>query len=220
LGHFWTLSIEEQFYLVWPCCLLLFGVRRCRWIATIGAVSIAIYKWRMWHYYVGQRFIQTQVRADALLMGCLLALLLSEKTIYARVIRLSKWLAVPAAAGVIFACMRFPTLQPLWESACIAVLLAATMLHPSSIPSRILSWKPLARLGLVSYSVYVWQNPFMGFYGILPIFALMLCVFLPLFALGSYYLIERPCTRFGRRITSKRGDSAVASEQPQVAISN
>jgi peptidoglycan/LPS O-acetylase OafA/YrhL len=78
-GHFWSLSLEEQFYLVWPCVLLLAGVRRCRWVAAMGAIACAVYRWLTWAHY-DQNVVngQSQVRADALLAGCLLALLLAE----------------------------------------------------------------------------------------------------------------------------------------------
>lgn len=210
-GHFWSLSIEEQFYLVWPGLLLLLGIRRCRWFAGLAAIGIAIYRWRRWQHYIhGLLGFRTEVRADALLVGCLLALLLSDPELRKRAANITKWLALPAAAGVLIAIRRFPGMEPLYEPVCIAILIAGAYIHPSSIPARILSCKPLVWLGQVSYSVYVWQEPFMWFKGDTLGFLFLLIFFMPLFALGSYYLIERPCTHFGRRLTPE-------SLRPQVA---
>lgn len=211
-GHFWSLSIEEQFYLVWPCLLLLVGPRRCRWIAAMAAVGIAAFRWLAWqHYQDGLLANRTEIRADALLLGCLLALLLSSRTIRRHAARWSGFCAIPAAAALCVAMVRFHLLQPLWESASIAMLLAATMLNPGSIPSRVLAWKPLAWLGTVSYSLYIWQAPFMGYNPSPLIFALSVGVGLPLFAVASYYFIERPCTRFGHRITALKHDPNVSA---------
>ena len=199
-GHFWSLSIEEQFYLVWPWILLLFSIRSCRWVAALGAIGFAIFRWRMWAHYFGFPF-ETQVRADALLVGCLLALLLSEPAIRPSAAKWSRLLFPPAVGGLLLGIAFYPILQPLWESACIAILLASTMLHPGSVVSRVLSFRPLAWLGTVSYSLYVWQQPFMAFDQTGRMLAVSVGIFLPGFAVASYYLIERPCTRFGRRIT-------------------
>jgi peptidoglycan/LPS O-acetylase OafA/YrhL len=72
-GHFWALSVEVQFYLVWP--LFLFLARR-RWsllVASMGALSIALFRLVEWsHYEVALRCLRTEVRADALLVGCIL----------------------------------------------------------------------------------------------------------------------------------------------------
>ncbi|HEV2326734.1 MAG TPA: acyltransferase [Terracidiphilus sp.] len=203
-GHFWSLSIEEQFYLVWPSLLLLFGLRRCRWLCALAAVGIAIFRWCTWqHYQQSLLCFRTEVRADALCLGCLLALLLSDREIYQRAKRWSKWLVLPSGAGFLLLIVKFDFPRTTaFESACIAVLIAASTLYPSSLPSRFLSCKPLVWLGQVSYSVYVWQEPFMWFKGNGLGFAFLLMFYLPIFALGSYYLVERPCTRFGRRLTS------------------
>jgi peptidoglycan/LPS O-acetylase OafA/YrhL len=196
-GHFWSLSLEEQFYMVWPCVLLFAGVRRCRWIAAAGAIACATYRWLYWaHYNHNLMNNQSQVRADALLIGCLLALLLADARVLPSVARWSKLSALPAFVALLFAMARFQWLPPLYECVAISILLAATMLSPSSAFSRLLSLRPLAWLGTVSYSVYLWQEIFMPFRSIW-----MLCIGLPLFALGSYYFIENPMQRLGKRLT-------------------
>ena len=196
-GHFWSLSLEEQFYLVWPCLLLLAGWRRCRWIALFAALGCAGYRWLFWAKY-NQNLLntQSQVRADALLVGCLLALFLADERLRAGIVRWSKLGALPALAVFLFSIARYHWLAPLSESVSIAVLIAATSLHPAVKWARPLSFHLLAWLGTVSYSVYVWQELFMAFRS-----PWALCVLMPAFALGSYYFIERPATRYGHRLT-------------------
>lgn len=216
---FWSLSIEEQFYLVWPCLLLLFGARRCRWIAGTGAVAVAIYRYAFWsRYQEGWLWAHTEVRADSLLIGCLLALLLADPTTRQRVARLSRWLAAPAAVGFIFGVCRYHFLQPLWESSAIAILLAFTSLHPNAFPGRILEWKSLAWLGTVSYSLYIWQFVFMLFPRGAAL-TISLCAGLPYCVLCSYYVVERPMRRFGRRLTEP-SDRQSAYSVPEIVADN
>lgn len=210
--HFWSLSIEEHFYLVWPVLLILFGVRRCRWFAFAGAVAIAAYRYAHWNRYEKVPLpTPTEVRADSILVGCLLALLLFDPSIRERAIHLSKLLAVPAAAGFFYGIYTCHLLQPLWESAAIAVLLAFTSLHPRAFPGRIPDWKPLAWLGTVSYSIYVWQELFMQFPRGIPL-AVSLIIGLPTVVLVSYSFIEVPLRGLGRRLA----ENLVAPPAPSV----
>ncbi|MFP5206184.1 MAG: acyltransferase family protein [Acidobacteriota bacterium] len=196
-GHFWSLSIEEQFYLVWPSLLLFFGLRRCRTIAALGAITVATYRFAFWsHYRHGLLNTRTEVRADALLIGCLLALYLPEHRDLIE--RWSRYLVVPASALVLFAIGRFHVLQPLWEVVSLAVLLAFTSLRPETPVSRRLAWKPLVWIGGISYTIYVWQEPFTLFHGLAALFGFGFL--LPPFVLASYYWIERPLRRWGRQI--------------------
>ena len=203
--HFWSLSIEEQFYLVWPFLLLIAGKFRARWLAAIGASGFAIFRLFNWKLYQGASlWDRIEVRADALLVGCFLALVLSDERFRQRASRWSALAALPATLGLLLAMAFFPLLQPLWESVCIAVLLTATMQHPGSRVSRFLSWKPLASIGVISYSLYVWQELFMWFNQTPQILAVSVGIVLPCFAIAGYYLVERPCLQFGRRLTNPR----------------
>jgi len=197
-GHFWSLSLEEQFYLVWPFVLLTAGKNRCRWAAAGGAVACAMYRWFFWaHYNRGIINGESQVRADAILAGCLLALLLDDERIRIAAARILKWCVLPAAGILIYCMVSFPWLPPLSECAAIACLIGATVLYRESVFARPLAWAPLAWCGTVSYSVYLWQQLFMPFrnpYAVL--------IAMPAAALGSYYLVERPFTNIGHRLTS------------------
>lgn len=197
--HFWSLSLEEQFYLLWPFVLLFAGIRRARWIAASAAIACAGYRWHFWAYYDRNLFnYQSQVRADAILIGCLLALLCADPAMLRVITRWSKLIAVPALACLIFCIARFQFLPPLFESISFAVLIAFTCFHSSSPLARPFRLAPLAWLGTVSYSLYIWQALFMPFGSPVALF-----VALPVAALGSYYCIERPFIRFGYMLTSR-----------------
>src|ERR1700739_802804 len=49
--HFWSLSVEEQFYLAWPLVLLLLGRRRCLQIVPVAIIGIAAWRYAHWSYY-------------------------------------------------------------------------------------------------------------------------------------------------------------------------
>jgi peptidoglycan/LPS O-acetylase OafA/YrhL len=196
-GHFWSLSLEEQFYLVWPWVMML-GRRRAIIIASTGALGCALFRFLFWSQYSGFMGSRPEVRADALLIGCLLALLLPRiRPIEAR------WLgtlALPSLLIFLSCIIRFHDLAPLHESLAIACLFTATMLHQESLLGRCLSAPWLAYIGTISYSLYVWQEFFMSRWsGTTQI--VLFCTAMPLFALASYYWIERPCTAFGRRLS-------------------
>lgn len=201
-GHYWSLSIEEQFYMIWPCLLLLAGTRKAKWIAIAGMVLCASYRFIYWNRYDSNwPSFQTEVRADALLAGCLLALLLAMPRFRLKAVQWSKVLALPAFVALSVSFVNSHWLPPLYECLAIAGLIAASVLHPQTIFSRFLSFPPMAWLGTISYSVYVWQQFFFQNRGETSTTIVSMCL-MPLFALGSYYLLERPATRLAHRITS------------------
>ena len=200
--HFWSLSVEEQFYIVWPALLLLAGMRRCRWIAIAGMIGCASYRWLFWAYY-DQDLIrnQTQLHADALLVGCLMALLLAEPSLRSAAERWSRVWALPALALLIFRVTCSTGLAPLYECIAIACLLTTSTFHPNWIFIRPLSFAPLAWLDTVSYSVYVWQEFFVYLPWDVHLRLILLTIGLPMITLFSYYCIERPSMRLGHQLT-------------------
>jgi peptidoglycan/LPS O-acetylase OafA/YrhL len=208
-GHYWSLSVEEQFYLIWPCLMFFAGIQRAKWVAICGALACSIYRTLNYSYYDRQWFsFRTEVRADALLVGCLLALLLAKPSFRAAATRWSRLWALPAILVVLVCIAQFHWLPPLCECVALAALIATSVLHPRSVFARALSFKALTWLGTFSYSVYVWQQFFFAHRGNVDATIDIMCM-MPLFALASYYWIERPFTRLGHRLTSK------ASQQPE-----
>jgi len=198
-GHFWSLSLEEQFYLAWPPLLALLSRKRSFVLAGAGILACAIFRFFHWQQYSGGFMnLRTEVRIDALLFGCIFALVLQRS-------ELRQWLAdrsvlilavaSPLALRYIYS---YHALIPAAESAILTLIVVCTSLRPSCLLSRALEWKHLKLLGLISYSLYVWQQGMLFISHAEPYGAL----FLPLVAIMSYSLIERPSIEYGRRLVA------------------
>jgi peptidoglycan/LPS O-acetylase OafA/YrhL len=210
-GHFWSLSMEEHFYLVLPAVLVTFKRTR-RWVLAAMAVSVAL--WRMVLTHVIHRDYQfnfrTDTHVDALLIPALIALALyplARNEAARRYIRV--WSFPMFVAMELFLLnTRVPCLFTL-QAIVLPLLILSTVLHPNTLQGRILETKPLRWMGCISYSLYLWQQLFFGvnFAGSPPGLALLRKPSINLLALlvcatFSHYVIEKPFIRLGHRLAS------------------
>jgi peptidoglycan/LPS O-acetylase OafA/YrhL len=197
-GHLWSLSIEEQFYLLWPLTLKKWHRHRtaillCVFLAT-PVFRAALYAFRVHNGIIGS----LPAFSDQLAIGCLLAIFAPQlpriRGTWALPMLLAivfiPWFPATSAARTLF--MLF-VLQPL-----LNVSIAGIVLHVIQVPYRALNWAPVAWLGQVSYSLYLWQEVFCSN----P--ALRQGYSLALLALGaaclSYYLVEQPMLRLREKL--------------------
>lgn len=213
-GHFWSLCVEEHYYLVWPLIIHQAGKKRALRIALIGAVSCALWRWAGWHYkfhinYVFDRvpyFFRTDTRLDGLLLGSAVAIVLNHPRAVAvirRYLSVRESAACIALLGITWAVAAYPFIG-LKEELIVSILLLATVSRPSEGLARALAWRPLCALGRLSYSLYIWQQLFLvGKTGEAPLGLLnrfplnFVLVFAA--ALASYYFVEGPARRFGAK---------------------
>ena len=184
-GHFWSLSIEEQFYLVWPAVLFFSGRTRALWFAGLGFVLSVLMQF---HFaYDGWRALKTGNNAHFLLAGCMLALVMPG---------IADWVrdnAYCLLCGAILLFIAFP-----WRSV-EAVTIAAVLGATSARGMQFFEWRPLAFIGSISYSMYVWQQFFL-----IPPWGWVGVMLLPIVAVLSWGLIEKPCIRFGKSLLARK----------------
>jgi peptidoglycan/LPS O-acetylase OafA/YrhL len=217
VNHLWSLSVEEQFYMLWPAILVLvtplLGLRVAVGVIVASPVirTIMFFAFDATDTAMSRQF---QAVADALAFGCALAFLyerLGRSAGYVTASRSVWFLALP------FGCLVLPGLA-FWVHPALyyilgvslaylgmALLVDHSVRHPDGLAGQVLNWAPLCFLGTISYSVYLWQELFLdngsrhlgiGF----PQNLLLTLVV----SVASYYIVERQFLLMKERFSSRR----------------
>jgi peptidoglycan/LPS O-acetylase OafA/YrhL len=169
IGHLWSLSLEEQFYLIWPLLLIVllkFSRRTtyCTLIPVIGILTL----WRIYLLHTSplpfyRNYFSFDTRADELLLGCLLAL---SKDQTSKLTSFVRFWPLPVICLGIFALKvgLFGRLQPYADTVgflLLAMLAAAVIFvltaERKTILASLLALPPMVFLGRISYGFYLWH---------------------------------------------------------------
>jgi peptidoglycan/LPS O-acetylase OafA/YrhL len=219
-GHLWSLSLEEQFYLIWPTCLVYLSRRVLLQAALISLCLAPVARILMFLLVPTLQkslHLTLFLLPDHFLMGCLMALA-SRGNAYEGVFRA---VVRPqyATLGTLYLFIAGPILnhhyrafRPLigysCEAVCIGLVLAYVVSRPASWPGKFLNLRIVRHVGVISYSLYLWQQMFTGPEtargGGFPINLVLILGCAEL----SYWMIERPSIRWRMKF---RGNGAPAA---------
>ncbi|MGE3309241.1 MAG: acyltransferase family protein [Limisphaerales bacterium] len=224
-AHFWSLAIEEQFYLLWPLLLFL-TPRRARLPVTAGLCALApVWRQANMMFFGAQNlnWSRADLLYDALLVGALLALA-QRYSGFRKCLAGAEWRAYAAFAGgvllvVVALALPLPKyLLPLripLELAGIALVLKVLVEGRAPGVQRVFQWPPAEWIGRISYSLYLWQQVF------LPKEPLAVWQQLPWniplavgFAFASFHFVERPALRWRERFLKGRAPVGPVESPP------
>ncbi|GAC1420235.1 MAG: hypothetical protein NVSMB62_14020 [Acidobacteriaceae bacterium] len=232
LGQLWSLAVEEQFYLLWPGLMLLAGARRAFRGAWVVVFLVPILRAVMWfglHATDTSMTKHFEAVADALAIGCLLAAYfnyLGASPRYQRlqshtVLFLGATFGLVVAGNALFLVNRgmfYVWGQTLANIGTVFVI-DWSIRHAEHPLGRLLNWKPMVAIGVLSYSLYLWQNPFLlGSMGNVWTSFPQNLAFAVAAAVFSYFAIEKPFLRLKDRIEGRRkGSGTQTLEKPTPA---
>jgi len=219
LGHIWSLSIEEQFYLVWPFLFLIAGRARVVAVSTAMIVLAIGFRAIAWFQFHSDNLVEEAYPCvmDSIAVGCLMAGLrakLDTSPRYQRFLRSPIFLLVPIAVAV----FQYPSrpevaylLGTTIVNLSLALLVDRSVRIPDDVVGRVLNWSPLVWIGTLSYSLYLWQEPFLNHLARseLNTFPINLVLAFAC-AVGSFYLIEKPTLALRDRWQTRKRGAATA----------
>ena len=169
IGHFWSLCVEEQFYLLWPIAVWLIRDRvRLLWTATgisLLALALRLAMLERFSPELSETWIVRTLpfRMDALLIGAILALLLRGPAAD-KWQRSGKWIFLAASAAVLAIFLLSPAYDSPWLlsigltfTATASAGIIASTLRPGSPAFQIFYFKPFRILGKYSYGFYIYH---------------------------------------------------------------
>jgi len=218
VNHLWSLSVEEQFYLLWPAALLIAGPRRALKGAAAAIVIVPLIRWWIYwdfareqpmsQYYATALDRYFQAVCDSLATGCVLAGCYSALGGVRRYVELQGrvWypllpLALILASGALHK-VSVPVYLILGQSGAnigIALLLDYWVRRPDSLSGRVLNLAWMAKIGVWSYSIYLWQELLLDMTpgGISLAFPWNIAAVLAV-SIASYYCVEKQALKLRR----------------------
>ena len=232
-AHLWSLSVEEQFYFVWPVFFFLLRKNKDRLVLAVLCIAILLALARrgiaycsfspgilhvcIWELCRPFLVVVSIKSFDCLALGCISAILfVHRRAMIEKPLNQFPWASVAAGVALIF----FPhysnslaqkpvlaaladTVGPTLQACGFSILLLQSVLAPDWFCYRPLNWNWVRRIGVWSYSIYIWQQLFWGspqFLGLNRFWWMGLWI-VPLFAvtMASYYGLERPLMKLRSR---------------------
>jgi len=205
LLHMWSLSVEEQFYVIWPFAILMLSMlpspRLRLFLVGAGTLGGAIFcEWAIRNKSQTMVFFYTPFRAWELMIGALAAM----SPVLKMNMRSSTVLSTSGVLLILGAVLFFEPRRPPFPGIsallpCLgAVLIIITGTFQSTVVHRLLSQRHIVLIGLLSYSLYLWHWPLFAFMRYLNqgqlglVLACVLCVMSLGLAYLSWRFIETP----------------------------
>jgi peptidoglycan/LPS O-acetylase OafA/YrhL len=216
--HTWSLSIEEQFYLIWPA-VLFFVVARLRKSPAAGLgvaiVAMVIARVITWHTDPGNwMYYATTSHSDGLLLGALMAVLLQNRESLLPTPSASEavaWIGALGLAGLFATSYIDGGSTFEWRLPAAAVFSVMIVHHLATQVDgpmvRVLSLRPFVAIGMVSYGLYLYHFPVFMIvqsrgYSHLVQHTLEITVSVGL-TVFSWFLVEKPALRLKDRLSAR-----------------
>jgi peptidoglycan/LPS O-acetylase OafA/YrhL len=231
LQHSWSLSIEEVFYLFWPLLLVTLHSRGFLLRAALGLMLamplVRLLFYFLWPALRGYEYYMVYGWLDTMMAGCLLALI-NQKPWFVHGKRryLTPWTVGPMTVTAFYLLPELDRLlvspykgftaflvTPTVRALCIAGMMIYVVDHEHGLAGKLLNWKWVRRAGLISYSLYLWQQIFMSEqlhvlpYGYLYLLAA---------AIASYLLVEQPALKLRSWLERRPPSAGRTSPRPPV----
>jgi peptidoglycan/LPS O-acetylase OafA/YrhL len=215
-GHFWSLAVEEHFYLLAPLVVLLARPRTL--VAILGSVIVAVAGARFAIYASGSArdfWVLSPMQFDLLGLGIATAIIERKGRFLAIDARRLRWLGIAAAGFFVLFIRRYyvgapvigiwyATFGPLSLGVATAALVLTLWQRPSWLPARILSFLPFAYFGQISYGLYLfhpnclgWTTKHFGHYNLPNTLAGLLATLAV--AMLSWHAFEKPINNLKNR---------------------